>query len=328
MALPKLSVGALGGTISMQAQPTGAGVQPSLSGQGMVDLLPQLTSLAEVQVHTLNLLPSASLSFQALLDALDWARGCIAAGSVGVVISQGTDTLEEAAFFLDLLWDLDEPLVLTGAMRAASHCGADGPANLLAAGQVALAERSRGRGVLVVINDQVHAASRVRKVAALAMDAFASSPFGPVGMMIENQVHYAAPPPARYCLPYPSRTDHSVLLLEAALDADTLLLDRVVDVGYQGLVIAGFGAGHVSQCWATRLQAIAQHLPVIVATRTGQGPTASGSYGFVGGEIDLQAKGAVMGSFLCPRKCRILLWTLLGSGQQVALQAYLAHLGD
>jgi len=327
VALPKLSVGALGGTISMQAQTTGAGVQPSLSGQGMVDLLPELTSLADVQVHTLNLLPSASLSFQALLEVLDWARECVTAGSVGVVISQGTDTLEEAAFFLDLLWDLDEPLVLTGAMRAASHCGADGPANLVAAAQVALAERSRGRGVLVVINDQVHAASRVRKVAALSMDAFASSPYGPVGLMIENQVHYAAAPPIRQCVPRPIRIDHSVLLLEAALDADTLLLDKVVDAGYQGLVIAGFGAGHVSQRWAASLRAIAQDLPVIVATRTGQGPTAKASYGFVGGEIDLQANGAVMGGFLCPRKCRILLWVLIGSARERALQDYLGRLG-
>ncbi|MBD8605108.1 asparaginase [Pseudomonas sp. CFBP 8771] len=328
MALPRLSVGALGGTISMQAQATGAGVQPSLSGQGMVDLLPELTSLAEVQVHTLNLLPSASLSFQALLEALEWARSCIAAGAVGVVLSQGTDTLEEAAFFLDLLWDLDEPLVLTGAMRAASHCGADGPANLLAASQVALAEHSRRRGVLVVINDQVHAASRVRKVAALAMDAFASAPYGPIGLMIEGRVHYAAAPAARCCLPYPTRTDHTVLLLEATLDADTLLLDRVVEAGYRGVVIGGFGAGHVSQRWAASLHVIARHMPVIVATRTGSGPTASGSYGFAGGELDLQAKGAVMGRFLCPRKCRILLWMLVGSGQEHDITRYLSQLDN
>lgn len=322
MTLPRLAVGALGGTISMQAHASQAGVQPSLSGQGMVDLLPELAALADIKVHTLGLVPSASLGFRTLLDALDWARRCVADGAVGVVLSQGTDTLEESAFFLDLLWDLDEPLVLTGAMRAASRSGADGPANLLAAGHVALAEQSRSRGVLVAINDQVHAASRVRKVAALAMDAFASPPYGPVGLIIEDAVHYATTPGSRHRVPVPTNTEHQVLLLEATLDADTLMLDRVVDAGYQGLIIAGFGAGHVSQAWAGRLQTIARQIPVVVATRTGSGPIARSSYGFDGGELDLQAKGMVMGGFLCPRKCRVLLWLLIASGQQHDLQRF------
>lgn len=323
MALPKLAIGALGGTVSMQVHSSGQGVIPSVEGSTLLQQVPSLTALAEVHVETLCLLPSASLHFEQLLETLDWARHRVQEGAVAVVLTQGTDTLEETAYFLDLLWDLEAPLVLTGAMRAASDCGADGPANLLAAAQVGLAAQSQGRGVLVVINDQVHLAARVRKAASLAMEAFVSAPFGPVGLLVEGRVHYAMAPDARSTLPVPLRQDHHVLLLEATLAADTLVLDTVVAAGYAGLVVAGFGAGHVSQAWAQRLAVVARSIPVIVATRTGSGPTARTRYGFVGGEIDLQAKGAVMGGFLCPRKCRLLLWLLIGSDLQHQLPRYL-----
>lgn len=322
MALPKLAIGALGGTVSMQSRGVGQGVMPSLNGAAMLQQLPELTALAEVQVHTLCLMPSASLSFTQLLEALKWAKTCIGEGAQGVVLTQGTDTLEETAYFLDLLWDLDAPLVLTGAMRAASQYGADGPANLLSAAQVALTADSHHRGVLVVMNDQVHAAARVRKSAALAMDAFTSPPFGPLGVMVEGQVHYCAAPSSRASLPYPLHVHHQVALLEATLDADTGLLDHVIAAGYRGLVVAGFGAGHVSQTWAHSIANIAARIPVVVASRTGSGHTASHTYGFIGGEMDLQKKGVTMAGGLCPRKARILLWLLIGSDQQHDRQRY------
>ena len=101
-------------------------------------------------------------------------------------------------------------------------------------------------------------------------------------------------------------------LLEATLDADTLLLDQVVALGYAALVVNGFGAGHVPEPWASRLGEIARHIPVWVATRTGEGSTAWASYGFTGGEMDLQRRGVVMAGQLDARKVRILLWLLEG----------------
>jgi L-asparaginase len=324
MDLPKLAIAAIGGTVSMQARNAGEGVIPTVSGETLLACVPQLTTLARVSVETLGLLPSASLDFEFLLSVLSWAKFQIKQGAVGVVITQGTDTLEETAFFFDAMWPHDAPLVLTGAMRSAAQPGADGPANLMDACRVALSENSRKRGVQVVMNGQIHQANSVRKTDSLALQAFSSPIVGPVGLVLEDIVRYLRPPRQRTVLPLPQQTTQKVALLEASFSADTLLLENILALGYDGLVIGGFGAGHVSQNWATVIEHIAERIPVIIATRTGSGSTAKASYGFSGAEMDLIRKGASMAGFLCPRKARILLWLLLGSERQNELEFYLA----
>lgn len=323
MDLPKLAIAALGGTVSMQAGNTGEGVIPTLSGEKLLASVPELALLAEVKIETLGLLPSASLDFEFLLSVLAWANFQIKQGAAGVVIIQGTDTLEEAATFFDYLWDHDAPLVLTGAMRSAAQVGADGPANLLEACRVALAASSRRRGVQVVMNGQIHPASAVRKTDSLALQAFSSPIVGPAGLLMEDTVRYLRPPTPRNVLPLPTQTTQKIALLEASLSADSLLLENILELGYDGLVIAGFGAGHVSANWSDGIEKIAMRIPVIVATRTGCGSTARATYGFKGGEIDLTRRGAVMAGFVCPRKARILLWLLVGSQRQEELASYL-----
>lgn len=322
-SLPRLSIASLGGTVSMQAGAVGCGVTPSLDCEQQLLKVPQLREMAQLNVASLCLVPSASLAFATLLQVLAWARCEVERGAQAVVVSQGTDTLEETAYFLDLLWPFDAPLVMTGAMRSASQPGNDGPANLLAAAQVALAQGSCGRGVLVVMNDQVHCAARVRKTASMAIAAFESPGCGPLGEVVEGAVLYHHAPGRREVLPLPHRTDQRVALLEACLDADTALLHAVATSGYEGLVIAGFGAGHVSASWSDVLEHVAPTLPVVVATRTGNGPTARATYGFAGAEIDLQKKGVHMAGQLCPRKCRILLWLLIGTDRRHELQDWL-----
>lgn len=323
MDLPKLAIAALGGTVSMQARNAGEGVIPTVSGEAMLATVPALATLARVRVETLGLLPSASLNFEVLLSALSWAKYQVEQGAQGVVITQGTDTLEETAAFFDYLWDCAEPLVLTGAMRSAKQAGADGPANLLDACRVALAGASRQRGVQVVMNGQIHSASCVRKTDSLALQAFSSPVFGPCGLLVEDNVCYLREPVQRKYLPAPQYTTQKVALLEASLSADTLILENILKLGYDGLVIAGFGAGHVSQRWAEVIEHIAEKIPVIIASRTGSGPTAQASYGFMGSEMDLIRRGATMAGFLCPRKARVLLWLLLGCRRQHELASYL-----
>ncbi|MBV4549280.1 asparaginase [Pseudomonas triticicola] len=325
MELPKLAIAALGGTVSMQSTQDGQGVVPAVSGEALLNTVPELNVLARATVETFGLLPSASLDFEYLLNVLDWANAQISRGVAAVIIIQGTDTLEESATFFDYLWAHDEPLVLTGAMRSAMQAGADGPANLLDAGRVALAACSRGRGAQVVINGEIHRANSVRKVDSMAMHAFASPLTGPAGLLVESAPRYFQPPVARHVLPMPQDTLPKIALLEASLGADSMLLDKIVESGYDGLVIAGFGAGHVSAHWAEVIEGIARHIPVIIATRTGCGATAQATYGFAGSEIDLTRKGAVMAGFLCPRKARILLWLLVACRQQAQLVKCLAE---
>jgi L-asparaginase len=323
MDLPRLAIAALGGTVSMQARNAGEAVIPTVSGETLLASVPELTTLARVSVETLGLLPSSSLSFEFLLGVLSWAKDQVAKGLSGVVITQGTDTLEETALFFEYLWDHKEPLILTGAMRSAKQTGAEGPANLLDACRVALAHSSRQRGVQVVMNGEIHQARYVRKTDSLALHAFSSPVFGPAGLLVEGFVRYLRLPTPRMLLPLPQHTIQKVAMLEASLSADTLLLENILELGYDGLVIAGFGAGHVSEHWACAIERIAQRVPVIVATRTGSGSTAQSSYGFIGSEVDLSRKGALMAGFLCPRKARILLWLLLGSQRENELARYL-----
>lgn len=324
MALPKLAIAAVGGTVSMQAKSVGEGVIPTVDAHTLLASVPQLQTQARMTVETLGLLPSASLDFDFLLSVLAWASDQVRQGAIGVVITQGTDTLEETATFLDHLWDHDEPLVLTGAMRSAAHPGADGPANLLDACQVALAASSRQRGVQVVIHGQIHSANAVRKADSLALQAFSSPIVGPAGLLVEDTVHYLRPPHKRTVLPLPGHTGQKIALLEASLSADSLFLENVITLGYDGLVIAAFGAGHVSEQWADVIESVAGKIPVIIATRTGSGSTAKSTYGFKGSEMDLIRRGAVMAGFVCPRKARILLWLLVGCQQQNNVSNFLA----
>jgi L-asparaginase/Glu-tRNA(Gln) amidotransferase subunit D len=141
-------LGSLGGTIAMAAETVGGGVVPKLGADQLIAAIPDLASIARIHAETLQSVPSASLTFEQMIGVLAWAQEKVRAGARGVVITQGTDTLEETSYLLDLFWSGDAPLVVTGAMRSASGVGADGPANLLAAVRVAIAEESRGRGVL------------------------------------------------------------------------------------------------------------------------------------------------------------------------------------
>ena len=325
--LPVLSIGTLGGTVSMRAAQPGAGVTPTVSGEALLSGIPELHDGIDVHIETLCLVPSASLDFNLLLEVLIWAQEQVKLGVQGIVISQGTDTLEEAAFFFDLLWNSDVPLVLTGAMRSCGQPGADGPANLLDAARVALDTESRKRGVLVVMNNQIHQAQHVRKGSSMALDAFSSPLFGPVGLLIERRICYLRKPSPRTILPLPRTTHHKVALLQASLSADTLLLENELALGYDALVVSAFGAGHVSVEWADLIDHISTQIPVLVGTRTGSGSTAETSYGFIRSEMDLIDRGALMCGFLCPHKARIPTWLLIGAGQAREISKHLQRLG-
>jgi len=312
--LPRVAVASLGGTITMLPS-TAGGVAPTLSADQLLATTPQLADVARLEATTLVTLPGASLQPADVLGAVSWARSAVASGADGVVLVQGTDTMEETAYLADLAWDLDAPLVVSGAMRSPQAPGADGPANLVAAVRTAGSAAARGLGALVVMNDEVHAAARVRKAASSTVQAFGSPSFGPLGRVAEGQV-VVPDRPGRWPALQAARpgVDPRVALLETHLGDAGDLLDLVVDAGYDGVVVAAFGVGHVSTGMADSIAAAATRLPVVLASRTGAGTTFRGTYGFLGSESDLLARGAVPGGWLDPRKARVLLWFLLAAG--------------
>jgi L-asparaginase len=310
---PVVAVLALGGTIAMTEGGQG-GVVPNLTGEKLVSAVPMLVDVARVEARSFRQLPGAHLQFDDLEDLARTIGALAAAGHRGIVVTQGTDTIEETAFTLDRLLAIDTPVVVTGAMRNPTLPGADGPANLLAAVQVAISEEARGQGCLVVMNDEIHAARFVRKVHTSSPAAFTSPQAGAMGWIVEGRVRFGARtmavPAIRLTVPRAAR----VALLTATLGDDGALVDAATRAGFDGMVVEATGGGHVAPGVAAALERACGQMPVVLASRTGTGETLARTYGFAGGEIDLQRRGLVRAGWLDGLKARVLLTLLLRHG--------------
>ncbi|WP_112236994.1 asparaginase [Kribbella monticola] len=304
----------LGGTIGM-AGPTTA----RLTGAELAAAVPGLAELGRpVEVQDIEAVPSANLTVAKMLEVVDAASKAISNGATGVVVLQGSDTLEETAFLVDQIWPHPNPFVLTGAMRNPTLAGPDGPANLLAAARVACSPAARDLGALVVFNDQIHAARWVRKTHSTSTAAFASPNTGPIGHLVEDQVRILTRPARQDGVqghPEPEDLEaNKVALYTVTLDDDGLLLDGLADK-YQGLVVAGYGVGHVPSALAPVLGELARRIPVVLTSRTGAGSVLRNTYSSIGSESDLLRRGLIDGGFLDPYKARLLLRLLLATNE-------------
>jgi L-asparaginase len=304
----------LGGTISMAGPAAGR-----LTGAELTAAVPGLAELGQpVEVQDIEAVPSANLTLAKVLDVVDAASKAISNGATGIVVVQGSDTLEETAFVVDQVWPHSHPFVLTGAMRNPTLAGPDGPANLLAAARVACSPAARDLGALVVFNDQIHAARWVRKTHSTSTATFASPNTGPIGQLVEDQVRILTRPARQDGVQgraEPADLDaNKVALYTVTLDDDGQLLDGLADK-YQGLVVAAYGVGHVPSALAPVLGELAQRIPVVLTSRTGGGSVLRNTYSSVGSESDLLKRGLVDGGFLDPYKARVLLRLLLATGE-------------
>jgi len=317
---PVVLVVSCGGTISSVRPPGGrAGAAPRLSAADLIADVPELADIADIEARTHTLLPSSDLT----LDDVLALRGLIAGraarppGLAGAVITQGTDTLEETAFALDLIWDGGCPVVLTGAMRNASQPGADGPANLLAAVVTAASPVARDAGVLVVAGDEIHAAAWVRKTHTTSAASFRSPALGPVGYVTENTAHLPLRPRRTPRLPVIPRSvgPPPAALVGFGLGDDARMLAAVAGAGYRGLVSEALGGGHLPSrvAGSAELAALVAAMPVVLASRTGAGQLLTSTYGFPGSETALLAQGLIPAGSLDGRKARVLLSLLLAA---------------
>jgi L-asparaginase len=305
----------LGGTISMSGH-DGGGVVARLGGEDLVAGASGLDDGVEIEVRDVRAVPSAALSFDDILNVVDAADKAVADGARGVVLTQGTDTLEETAFLVDAVWPHDAPFVVTGAMRNPTMAGPDGPANVSAAIQIASAATSRGRGALVAFNDEIHAARFVRKTHSTSTATFVSPDLGPVGHVIEGVPRFLAQVPRLKPITGVSRADLTATKIgfyTVTLDDDGVLLGAIADT-YQGLVVAGFGVGHVPGALAPVLGELTSSMPVVLTSRTGAGSVLVNTYGAAGSERDLRERGLISGGFLHPYKARVLLRLLVAAG--------------
>lgn len=306
---------ALGGTIAMTG-PGGHDITPQLTAHDLLAAVPRLADAASVTSEQLRQSPSAALTLVDIVTAARHVETALAAGADGVVVTQGTDTLEEAAFALDLLLPGHAPVVVTGAIRSSDAAGPDGPANLLAAVQTAASAGARDKGVLVVLDEQAHAASTVRKVRTFGTVAFESPDTGPVGWIVEGRFHGRSTPVRLRQVPEPEPVrlaETAVGVVPVHLGDDPRGVVGASRLGYAGLVVDSLGAGHVPPSFVAPLAELAAEIPVVLASRTGGGPVHEQTYGYPGSETDLLSQGLISAGWLDTRKAKVLLTLLLAA---------------
>jgi len=316
---PRVSILSLGGTIASTVVPgQDGGVVPRLSAADLVAAVPQIESAADVEATSFRQCPSGDLTMEDLVALAAEAQRRLDTGAIGVVVTQGTDTIEETSFALDLLVRHPRPVVVTGAMRNPTLPGADGPANMLAAVQVASSLSFVDQGCVVVMNDEVHAARFVRKTHTSSPSTFVSPTTGPIGWVVEGRVTAALRPVALPPIAAVTQEVPPVALLKVALGDDSRTVQQLEALGYAGVVVEALGGGHVPSRMVPALEAVASRVPVVLASRTGGGEVLRQTYGFPGSERDLIARGLVPAGALDGLKARVLLGLLLGGGAERA----------
>lgn len=305
----KISVLAIGGTICMMKDSSG-GANPKLDAKMLVDSI-GLKEDIEIVAKSVLAIPSPSLSYDDLLNLLNIAKEEIKNGSNGIVITQGTDTLEESAFLLSLFWDEKAPLVITGAMKNPSEIGSDGASNLYQAILVANNEYSTGRGVLAVFNHTIYQPRFLHKSNSFSLETFVSVNAGNIGYVYEKNVVYISPVYKNKIFKIPENLNQKVAIIPACLDGDCNFIDNLKS--FDGVIIDGFGAGHVSFNAARKLKELNLDIPCVITTRTGSGISAYATYAYEGSEMDMQKSGCIMGSFFDSLKARLFLTVLLAN---------------
>jgi len=310
----KIAIIFTGGTISMTVNKETNAATPSLSSEDIMSLVHHIKDFAEIELLDFSatpipgphMTPEMMMELKALVQ-----KQCDRSDISGVVVTHGTDNLEETAYLLNLTLDTPKPVVVTGSMRNASELGYDGPSNLASAILTAIDDKSYERGVLVVLNDEINDAREVTKTHTMSLDTFKSLEFGPLGIVDSNHVLYYrnqtfAPSPI-----VTNTIESDVALIKVASGMDARMLEFLVDEKVKGIVVEGMGRGNVPPGIMPGIKkAIAAQIPVVLVSRNPLGRIMP-SYGYEGGGLDLKNAGVIFAHNLNGQKARIALMLVL-----------------
>jgi L-asparaginase len=315
---------ATGGTIAMKIDPVKNAPVPAISGDDLLATVPDIGKYATIEVNNLSNVPSDYMDPPRWIQLTKAVQAALARPEVsGVIVSHGTDTLEETAYWLDLTVNSSKPVVLIGAQRNASSPDFDGPRNLLNAARIAADSQSADKGVMLAMNNQINAARYVTKTHTGNVETFNSGDFGFIGEVYPDRVMFASAPLRRQHIAIKTDKMPAVEIVPMYGGADGQALRSAVDRGAKGIVVQALGMGNMNLPMYEAVQyALSKKVPVVVSTRVHNGRVLP-SYGFVGGGKTTADAGAVMADDLKPAKARILLMLLLQNGvtSQADLQA-------
>ena len=310
--LPVVKLIATGGTIAMKIDPLKKAPVPAISGEDLIATVPEIAKVAKIEVLNLSNVPSDYMDPErwiglqkAVVDAL--LRPEVA----GVIVSHGTDTLEETAYFLDLTVSSEKPIVLIGAQRNASERDFDGPRNLLNAARICVSLDAKGKGAMIALNNQINAAREVTKTHTSDVETFKSGDFGFLGNVDDDRVIFYRAPTRRQHVSLIVKKLPYVEIIPMYGGAEGTLIKAAVSAGAKGLIIQALGWGNVNvPMYEAIKEVIEKGIPVVISTRVTNGRVLP-VYGFKGGGKTLKEAGAIFADNLQPQKARLLLMLAL-----------------
>ena len=315
--MKKIAIIFNGGTISMKIDEKIKAAVPSLSAEEIMSMIPGVEEYAEIEAYTFSSMPSPHMTLETMLKLSKFTTELVERDDIdGVVITHGTDTLEETAYLLDLTVKTKKPVVVTGAMRSGSELGYDGPFNLATSICTAISDEAVGRGVLVCFNGELNSASEVTKANSMALNAFRTPNFGPIGIVDNDNVIFYRD--ANHLEKYDvSEIKKQVALIKCVVDMDSSYIDYLIEKGYGGIVIEALGRGNVPPKMVEGIKkAIELEIPVVVVSRCFEGRVFE-SYGYEGGGKQLKNLGVIFGDTLPGQKARIKLILAINSGMNI-----------
>jgi L-asparaginase len=307
----KVAVVFTGGTISMKIDPRIAAAIPALSSEEIMSMVTNIDKVADIEIVDFDKIPGPHMTPERMMDLAKTIKTLVAREDItGVVVTHGTDSLEETAFLLDLNIDTLKPIVVVGAMRSSSELGYDGPSNLSAAICTVISEQAKGKGVLVVMNTEVNAASEVTKTHTLSLDTFKSLEFGPLGIVDSDEVIFYRDITKHHHI-ITDYIESKVDLIKCAVGMDDRLIKFCVDSGAKGLVIEAMGRGNIPPAMVSGIEyAISKDVVIVMVSRCPMGRVLD-TYGYEGAGRTLRNLGVIFGGNLQGQKARIKLMLAL-----------------
>jgi len=322
--LPVVRLIATGGTIAMKIDPVKKAPVPAISGEDLVSTVPEIAKVARMEVLNLANVPSGYMGPELWVKLHKAVEESLARPEVaGVIVSHGTDTLEETAYFLDLTVASDKPIVLIGAQRNASEKDFDGPRNLLNAARICVSRDALGKGSMIALNNQINAAREVTKTHTSDVETFKSGDYGFLGNADNDRVVFYRAPMRRQHIPLTQEKLPYVEIVTMYGGADGAMIRAAVAAGAKAIVVQALGWGNINIPMQEAVkEAIAKKVVVVISTRVPNGRVLP-VYGYQGGGKVLKDLGAVMADNLSPQKARILtMLALQKTSDPAELQKY------